>query len=334
MVRVRDWRRQRAAMQSTQVELFVHVAHVERLPKLHAHYAASSSIVSRATYMITVSAQRTCNSFCSSQPHPLSCNCFVPNATMWWLDGQPFDRGWAPGPHHLAHVNLCSAAVGGLDDVLFIHADMWVQLERLPLQAAAILLPSASSGASGLEAWFPPAFDHPRGCPVPAHANRRRTYQRVPSEVHGGCVPLAMVAHECSWHWMWDARVECTAAAAATNASVCCFGWADILYVPRALVAPFGRALGGFAGVHHEVAVATVLRLLATRDPARAAVRALQCHGSCCARLSPDGFQPDPRTSDALCGHRLKLNDEKHQRLVQSFLENRWVGRSRASDIL
>jgi len=37
------------------------------------------------------------------------------------------------------------------------------------------------------------------------------------------------------------------------------------LYVPRALLAPFGRTLGSFAAVHHEVAVATVLRLLATR---------------------------------------------------------------------
>ena len=69
-----------------------------------------------------------------------------------------------------------------------------------------------------------------------------------------------------------------------------------------------------------------VLRLLATREP-RAAVRALHCHGSCCTSLerrtrrSPRGFRPDPRTSDALCGHRLKLNDARHQRLIRSFLE-------------
>ena len=133
-------------------------------------------------------------------------------------------------------------------------------------------------------------------------------------------------AQDRSWFWFDHAKPRCREAVQRLGGAECCFGWADILYLPRALLAPFGRALGSFAAVHHEVAVATVLRLLATREP-RAAVRALHCHGSCCTSLerrtrrSPRGFRPDPRTSDALCGHRLKLNDARHQRLIRSFLE-------------
>ena len=184
--------------------------------------------------------------------------------------------------------------------VLVTHADMFLNVRRF--HGAMFDAPWMARGGLPL---LSGADTLPRNLPVPrCYAVTSRTYQR-----------------DRSWFWFDHAKPRCRQAIEPLGGTECCFGWSDLLYVPRAMLGPFGRALGSFAGVHHEVAVATVLRLLATRDPALAA-RALECRGSCCARLSPDGFQPDPRTSDALCGHRLNLSDGKHQRLVQNFLQN------------
>ena len=197
-------------------------------------------------------------------------------------------------------------AAGGRQSrgVLLAHADMFLNVRRF--HGAAFDAPWMARG--GLPLMGNQALQ--RMLPVPrCYAVTSRTF-----------------AQDRSWFWFDHAKPRCREAVQRLGGAECCFGWADILYLPRALLAPFGRALGSFAAVHHEVAVATVLRLLATREP-RAAVRALHCHGSCCTSLerrtrrSPRGFQPDPRTSDALCGHRLKLNDARHQRLIRSFLE-------------
>ena len=83
-------------------------------------------------------------------------------------------------------------------------------------------------------------------------------------------------------------NTQCAAAAAAARPRVaeCCVGWADLLYLPRAVHAPFRALAATFRNVFHEVALPTILNALHARGEARW-VPGLECAGSCCADIRP-----------------------------------------------
>ena len=278
------------------LQLLIHVPHPERIALLHEHYAQER--VSRIIFQVAAgSSSRRCAAFCRRRER---CGCHIANATSL----QSYPRGWTPGPTVLQHVSLCAAAAAADADTdwLFLHSDLWVHsFDRLPLHTHAFLLP-----LGGLEGWFPPAYEHPPGCAVPRTANRVRTYSNdAPRrQVHSRCVSLDHVATECTWHWMWGARTTCPAAAAASQIPECCFGWADLVYVPARLRPRFcALATGPFAAVPHEAAIPTITAALtAAHTVPAAAVERIACAGSCCR---PVGWSE--AMAHTTCAHRVDL---------------------------
>jgi len=122
-----------------------------------------------------------------------------------------------------------------------------------------------------------------------------------------------------SWFWFDRAKPRCRAAVRAMGESECCWGWADILYVPRPLLADFSALLGALPGIHHEVAVPTSLRLLSLRR--NVTVRTLTCNGGAIGRMP--GFAPTPRARN-WCAHKMNLSSQRHEHAVRQMLGARW----------
>lgn len=91
-----------------------------------------------------------------------------------------------------------------------------------------------------------------------------------------------------------------------------CFWWADAYAVPTARLATFADAAAAFDAhrVVHEIAVPTILEVLAALDGQSASARFLSCAGWCCGSI-PLASLPTARRQEELdaldCGHRLPL---------------------------
>ena len=128
-----------------------------------------------------------------------------------------------------------------------------------------------------------------------------------------------------SWFWFEEAKAGCRACVERLGATECCYGWADILYVPRPMLTAFGSLLAAFPDVHHEVAVPTALRILATRR--NITPRTLACNGGTIGRMHNERFAPfvgSPRRFNGFCAHRVNLSNPSHQEVVTRFLHERW----------
>lgn len=142
------------------------------------------------------------------------------------------------------------------------------------------------------------------------------------------CFPVnstALYDNDKSWFWFEEARPKCRACVTQLGGSECCYGWADILYVPRALMRQYGSLLAHFPDVHHEVAVPTAMRLLALR--ANVTLRALQCAGGTIGRMHAERFGPfvgTPARAVPFCAHRVNLSHPNHQSVVHQMLHDRW----------
>ena len=88
----------------------------------------------------------------------------------------------------------------------------------------------------------------------------------------------------------------------------CCYGWSDLLYLPRASQRAFASlAKGAFGQTNaHEGAIPTIALALANAGVVLA-VRALGCAGGCCAGPGWAGVQAGGRP---LCSHPMDLRDE------------------------
>ena len=142
------------------------------------------------------------------------------------------------------------------------------------------------------------------------------------------CFPVAngsALWTDKSWFWFEDARPKCRTYLAQLGESECCYGWADILYVPRGMSRLYGTLLAAFPDLHHEVAVPTAMRILSKR--LNVTPRALQCAGGTIGRMHVERFGPfvgSPQTCTAFCAHRVNLSDARHQSVVSRFLHETW----------
>ena len=141
------------------------------------------------------------------------------------------------------------------------------------------------------------------------------------------CFPVAndtLFRDDKSWFWFENAKELCRACVEKLGGSECCYGWADILYIPTPLMRVYGEYLAAFPKVHHEVAVPTAMRLLATRH--NVTPRALSCNGGTIGRMHNERFAPigQPRTAPGFCAHRLNLTHAGHRDLVSRMLHERW----------
>ena len=129
-----------------------------------------------------------------------------------------------------------------------------------------------------------------------------------------------------SWFWVDDgfdwAKRQCKKSVEELGELECCYGWADIFYVPSALLTSFSYLLGAFPDTHHEVAVPTALRILSRRSGV--GLRALSCVGGTIAKIKAVNMFRPAHLTPQFCGHKLNLSDADTQEAVRDMLHKRW----------
>ena len=230
------------------VSLVLTLSHTVRAPLLLAYASWFASLV----FLVSDAGEEPCAqcraavraNATAANRHRVGCFCIE----EWTRAGSieecsPLNISWSAVRHtHYAALfkYALSLAVGSPGDVgggggrrsrgvLLTHADMFLNVRLF--HGAAFDAPWLASGGLPL---FGGADAQPRELPVP------RCY-RVASRAF---------ERDRSWFWFDHAKPRCRAAVEALGGTECCFGWADLLYVPRARLAPFGATLAAFPGVH------------------------------------------------------------------------------------
>ena len=97
-----------------------------------------------------------------------------------------------------------------------------------------------------------------------------------------------------------------------------CIGWADAYYLPAATLSSFSALTRAFssANANAEIALPTILQMLAQHGATPPALQRLPCWGFCCSST------PCPELlARYACGHRMTLNDAR----VTHALEALWA---------
>lgn len=258
------------------------VPHVERIPMLLRHYAHLNWTMLMATGSASLSlCERLCvrSEHCTCAQLPDPCDTTVVNP-----DGTP------KLSRHM-HDLLIAPYADGSSDLLFVHADMW-----LSRRVDALLR----------------SDDYRHKIVMPRARAEHMCYRP-------GTADFANV----SWP-LWEQFAPLCASAIATYSPKaeddepdvgwplrayghCCYGWSDLLYLPRA-VQPYWAALatGPLAEVEgHEAAISTISHALAFEGVAE--LTDLSCGGDCCNAANEPLLHAITQTTN--CMHPVDLRD-------------------------
>jgi hypothetical protein len=247
--------------------MFVHAAQrVDRIPVL---WRTFRSCTRRLIFQVAPRELPSCVALCGSFSNR-TCECAA----------HRFGRT-------LAHMNIAYFA-DSTSDLLFMHADMWVNVRAVSKAAAH---PSGASIAltplNGLRMRGEPVRDtcipleamrttchghqgnvtcmgHTWHCALYApHRFRDDACFRLPAS-H----TRAVVFHRGVMCAGWSAsHLTCPRAAARAGIAACCIGWSDLLYLPVHAQAAFRSLSSFFVQVFHEVALPTILHHLEQTQP-------------------------------------------------------------------
>ena len=175
------------------------------------------------------------------------------------------------------HVGIAQL-LDGTSDVIFAHADMWLNI-------SAIVGLLTRENAHSSKTAMPFSGLMMRGMPV-----------------ESACVPLTTMSKchgrsgnvtcgDRTWHWWMGSQTSCPEAAQRSGLSACCYGWADLLYLPWRAHAAFRALSDVFREVFHEVAIPTMLHGMqqaTTRwgPPVPWLQAGFSCAGSCCSNVN------------------------------------------------
>ena len=202
----------------------------------------------------------------------------------------------------MQHVAIARHATGE-SDLLYAHADMWVNLPRI----MALLHPErAFTPRRGLQ--------HRPGGGQPMCVDVARIGECTPvQQPQGNAHQSPGCALECGrdrWAWWSNSLHKCRLAAGTHGFRWCCYAWSDLLFLPAAAQPAFRRlASSAFASVFHEVAIPTILQELtrrATTSGASSGVRwspSLDCLGGCCTNV-----HWNRTVARSFCAHRVSLH--------------------------
>jgi hypothetical protein len=257
------------------LRLLLQVPYPERIPLLLRQYARLPWTILMA---VPAAALDECGATCGA-----ACVC-VELSLHHHLDA----RG-APGCTARMHDLLIAPHADGSSDLLFAHADMWL--------SPAVY---ARTRGTAQETVLLPA---------------RRTF------THWSCATPGserFVEQADAWPFWANFSASCDAAirrdresgasdGALTQLNKCCYGWSDLLYLPRRAQSTFATlARGAFRTAEsHEGSIVTIA--LALNASGVAPLDTLTCEGDCC---NVDGASIWERiTQDTLCAHPVDLRD-------------------------
>ena len=267
------------------LRLLIHLPVDARIPLLLEQYGQrTSSIVMQVSRWPNGEALSACQSRCARRRR---CRCYA-----------------AKMPLSYQHENICDAfRTEPPEDTLFVHADMWVNLSLAEADFArgGPVLPG---GRGGLLRRSLTNADWRTGLLTQPAALTRSLLARMRDRPPDTCIPIHHTAswgelHEWNW-WRGGTWARCQQAASAVNFSQCCCAWSDLVYLPARLYPMFcGHVRSHFGGIHHEVAIPTILRMVASPSE----VTLAHCLGGCCA----DEFIPWHVARRAKCSHKVDL---------------------------
>ena len=226
----------------------------------------------------------------------------------------------------MQHANLVQH-LSGRHDLVFAHADMWVQLSALSkrvglgrgsqgmLRTAFTPKQGISTGQPKMGVGHGPRLEAGPVClQTPALLNCSvlnvtcgqafRNQTCMLHSCHGYDPGDRSSARQHLWPWWMNSLATSYAAARKLGVREVCYGWVDLLFLPAAAHAAFRRLAREFGDTFHEVAIPTILNQL-QHEPDGNAVHwkpALQCLGSCC-----DGVPWTPKTERSECAHKIAL---------------------------
>ena len=131
-----------------------------------------------------------------------------------------------------------------------------------------------------------------------------------------------------NWDWHNNSRSKCSAAWQQLVRSgmgvrpACCYGWADLFYVPASHLKELVQLAGGpFSTVHMEVAIPTAMRIVATRHNLTTIV--LHCFGGAVVRgAEREMSRVRGANLKHLCAHRIDLSKLQGRQVVMRATEN------------
>ena len=179
----------------------------------------------RLVALVRASERQRCDAFCGSVKKGL-CEC-------------------AAAEHDLTRSHRHAARfANGKEHLLYLHADMWVNLPALAAEVRA----------------------HPRSTLIPFRGMQGTDYKPVSAKCHG---PSSLNT-STEWWWHDDSRQRCAAALAAHGEAIgtdeCCYGWADIAFAPKHTHAALRHAVMRSL-CHVPRAVSNLLRVPTSTPP-------------------------------------------------------------------
>ena len=284
------------------LRLLIQASHVERIPLLLEAYSG----VRPWTIMMLVPQDdvASCGMLCAN-----SCACIgLPVAAY---------ADYLFKYHEYALAPLAD----GSSDLLYIHADMWISpafYDLVQTNRRTILLPREL-------------------VPVP-QTDEPTEAEGVGGSGDGRCFTPDNI--NVRWSWWGNLSQACSAALRSDSfiqsLGTCCFGWVDMLHLPKAVQLPFAKLVTGpLSGANQEGAILTAARALAAQNATT--LNHVKCLGSCCqGSRNPPEMVPwsSIASGDYLCAHPVQLQEETDAvaaiRSVQGRLQQRARSVSRA----
>tara|TARA_B110000046_G_scaffold183448_1_gene219598 strand:- start:272 stop:1687 length:1416 start_codon:yes stop_codon:yes gene_type:complete len=176
---------------------------------------------------------------------------------------------------HMAHRHLARLADGSAN-LLFAHADMWLNLR-------------------GWDTLLQQYGNNTMMTPLDGLSSNRG----VVGTSRSACLLPEILYDEPTWGWPAASRELCVPAIARIAAPACCFGWVDVVYLPRHTQPYFRAAMRHFWGVELEVSIPTVINWIATNGIAKH--HRVRCTGSSNQVIEYS------RIVSHLCAHKISL---------------------------
>lgn len=286
----------------TNVSFVLGVTAAERLPWLLDYSLWFASV----TFMVSPTECGACECHVQrirqrERRDKLACDC--PAAFKTSLDHAAVTRG----------MQRAAAATGyrlgrPVQGVLFAHMDMWINVhvwQKAPLDSMWL-----ASGGLRSSPYAPhcyksgPAYWHKR---VPGYiVVQTPGCGNATPPILPSVIPPRRAGDNVSF-----------STSAGQQLSQCCFGWADMFYVPTFALDAFAELSNALRTEFVEVGIPTVVTML--EKQANVSWHRAFCVGDCCGQF-PSPTKYDPRTVSTLCGHKLALDKPQYRGLLTRTL--------------
>ena len=283
-----------AARAQKNLLILLHTPHLARVPLLLLKYGCDE--VQLDFLVLGEDERKNCEELCQLS----KCRCFV---NVAYEPGTAEEGGDNFDPGLIMHRNIArhmDAFAGGLD-LLYAHADMWMNVPQI--------LARARFGEGDSTIALSPVNSNP---PEGEDGTCAKSI----------CLPVGDVEADGTWHWWTASKERCLAANEQwravkeqwmANLGGCCHGWADLAFVPASQHAAFVSLVGSSASskgvlwnVHVESSLHTALNYInqsLSSRTGRLAWGTIECAGMTNTQVSW------PAAASVDCAHKVDLAD-------------------------